>query len=398
MLAPLIERQQIVKRRGGATGRGLYPVAVMHQKPAKRYSRAVPKAPHFKTKKENTGRMPHLVKPSPQKSSGRFVCLRRSAIELLQSRRKELFIFGACLIILLGLVTVSLVLLSGNSAVDTLSLPEDGSIESILFDFVSPQYEEYIGEDDLPAITLLTAGAPRSYTVKRNDTIAGIAKAFGLDPGTLISYNQIQDVRRIAQGMELKIPSHDGVAYRVRRGDSLSLIAKSFDVKLNDILDMNNLDSDVIRPGMELFIPGARLNEYEYRKAMGTLVIYPTKGRLTSGFGYRIDPFAGVRRMHYGIDLAGPVGTSIVAAMDGTVALVDERPFSYGKYILIKHSGGLQTLYGHLSEFSVRTGAKVKQGQKIGEMGNTGLSTGPHLHFAIYKNNIPVDPLKGYLK
>ena len=114
---------------------------------------------------------------------------------------------------------------------------------------------------------------------------------------------------------------------------------------------------------------------------MGTLVIYPAKGVLTSSFGMRIDPFVGIRRMHYGIDLANSPGTPIIAAMDGTVALVDERPLSFVKYILIKHAGGLQTLYGHLSKFTVKTGDKVRQGQKIGEMGNTGSKHWPSLAF-----------------
>ncbi len=392
MLAPLIERQQIVRRSGGTQERVLYPVAVMRQKPLKRH-----------TPLKRTPLRSKTMGPLRKPSFFRRFSLRKTLSSLFSSYRgafapkgKQILIFCVVFLALVAAVLVSLFLISRTPRIDSLSLPPDGVIEELLLEYASPP--EAMGGGDLPPLSLLTGGEPRAYTVKKNDTIAGIAKSFNLDAGTLISYNQIQDVRRIAAGTELKIPGHDGIAYRVRSGDSLSGIAGRLGVRLNDILDMNDLETDVIRPGMELFIPGARLSEYEYRKAMGTLVVYPTKGRLTSPFGNRIDPFLGVKRMHYGIDLANSTGTTIVAAMDGTVALVDERPMSFGKYILIKHSGGLQTLYGHLSEFSVKTGDRVKQGQKIGEMGNTGMSTGSHLHFAIYKNNIPVDPLKGYLR
>ena len=135
------------------------------------------------------------------------------------------------------------------------------------------------------------------------------------------------------------------------------------------------------------------MNEFDYKKAMGTLFVYPTQGRFSSGFGYRADPFTGKRRFHNGIDLANASGTRISATMSGTVADVGDRPSGYGKYVIIKHANGYQSLYGHMSRITVREGQYVYQGTKIGEMGNTGRSTGPHLHFSIYKNNSPVNPL-----
>jgi murein DD-endopeptidase MepM/ murein hydrolase activator NlpD len=183
----------------------------------------------------------------------------------------------------------------------------------------------------------------------------------------------------------------------VKRGDSLEGIAASFGVSLNKVLDANDLQTALIKPGQQLFIPGAEISEYTYKKAMGTLFVYPSRGRLTSGFGYRIDPFTGIRRMHYGIDLAEKVGTPVRATMRGTVAITGNQPRGYGKYVVLKHDYGYQSLYGHLHSIDVRRGQRIRQGQQLGTIGNSGRSTGPHLHFSIYKNNAPVDPLDQYL-
>jgi murein DD-endopeptidase MepM/ murein hydrolase activator NlpD len=110
----------------------------------------------------------------------------------------------------------------------------------------------------------------------------------------------------------------------------------------------------------------------------------------------RNDPFTGRRRFHNGIDLAGPIGTPIGAAMPGTVVHTEAQTGNYGKFVIVRHDGGFQTLYAHLDSFAVRKGQYVSQGQTIGSMGNTGRSTGPHLHFSIIRNGSFVDPL-GFL-
>jgi len=235
------------------------------------------------------------------------------------------------------------------------------------------------------------------YQVKEGDTLSDISKLYNIDVGTLISYNKIEDVRRIWVGVNLKIPDIDGMPYVVRNGDSLESIAGKHSVPLNDILDANNLDSEIISVGDRLFIPGAKISEYDYKKATGTLFLYPASGRLSSPYGYRIDPFTGVRRMHYGIDIANRTGTDIRSTMAGTVVVIADQPLGYGKYIVIRHDRGFQSLYGHLDTILVRKGQRISQGQKIGRMGSSGRSTGTHLHFSLYKNNAPVNPLNGYL-
>lgn len=121
--------------------------------------------------------------------------------------------------------------------------------------------------------------------------------------------------------------------------------------------------------------------------------IIPLKnGRFTDGFGYRRDPFTGQRRFHYGADFAAPLGTPVYATADGRVVKA-RRIAGMGNTVEIDHGYDYRTLYGHMRDFEVRRGQKVKRGDLIGFVGNTGRSTGPHLHYEIRVNNRPVNPL-----
>ncbi|MGI9256115.1 MAG: M23 family metallopeptidase, partial [Salinispira sp.] len=141
------------------------------------------------------------------------------------------------------------------------------------------------------------------------------------------------------------------------------------------------------------FIPGARMDSTALKLVLGELFIFPTNGRFTSGFGYRADPFTGQRRFHNGIDLANNPGTSVRASMAGTVVHIESQIGNYGKFIIIQHAGGFQTLYAHLNTIGVNRGEYIYQGETIGRMGNTGRSTGPHLHFSIIRNGVFENPL-----
>jgi murein DD-endopeptidase MepM/ murein hydrolase activator NlpD len=111
-----------------------------------------------------------------------------------------------------------------------------------------------------------------------------------------------------------------------------------------------------------------------------------------SYLGMRVHPLLGYARMHTGIDFAAPLGTPIRAAADGKVVWGTWRG-GYGRCIILMHSGGVATLYGHCSEIIVHPGQTVRRGELIGATGSTGLSTGPHLHFEIRVNGLPVNPL-----
>jgi murein DD-endopeptidase MepM/ murein hydrolase activator NlpD len=117
------------------------------------------------------------------------------------------------------------------------------------------------------------------------------------------------------------------------------------------------------------------------------------EGFVGSGYGMRTDPFTGEYTMHAGIDFAGPVGTPIYAAAGGVVASADGHP-EFGNVVKIDHGNGLQTLYAHTSRMLVKAGEIVHKGQQIALIGTTGRSTGPHLHFEVHVNGVPVNPAK----
>ncbi|HKJ04929.1 MAG TPA: peptidoglycan DD-metalloendopeptidase family protein [Geopsychrobacteraceae bacterium] len=120
---------------------------------------------------------------------------------------------------------------------------------------------------------------------------------------------------------------------------------------------------------------------------------WPTKGWLTSYFGMRKSPYTGRPKNHEGLDIAANTGTPVLATADGVVARV-ETSAGYGKTVILDHGYGYRTLYAHNSKFLVKRGQKVSRGDKIAEVGNTGRSTGPHLHYEILLNSVPIDPRK----
>lgn len=119
----------------------------------------------------------------------------------------------------------------------------------------------------------------------------------------------------------------------------------------------------------------------------------PVQGRLTSNFGVRIHPILRTARMHKGLDIAAPYGSPIRAAMDGVVAMAG-RAGGYGNFVKLNHGSGMASGYGHMSRILVRPGQRVTRGQMIGQVGSTGLSTGPHLHYEMWKNGVAVNPGK----
>ena len=119
--------------------------------------------------------------------------------------------------------------------------------------------------------------------------------------------------------------------------------------------------------------------------------IWPARGWLTSHFGYRVDPFTGVRQFHEGLDIANRFGTPIVATADGVVSRV-LNDFGWGLNVEIQHGYGIVTRYAHLSKANVVIGQRVKRGDKIANIGNTGRATGPHLHYEVKLNDVQINP------
>jgi murein DD-endopeptidase MepM/ murein hydrolase activator NlpD len=271
------------------------------------------------------------------------------------------------------------------------ALPAPSDVDPAFYAIVMPEPSAPPGFSVSPAL-IATLKVSR-YTTRAGDSLSRIAARFKLNVDTVVSWNGIRDARAISAGTVLDIPNSDGLKYVVRRGDTLQGIARAQGVDFNSVLDWNRLATSVITVGQELFLPGARLNSTELNRILGSLFMYPVQGRISSWFGERAEPFTGVPSFHNGIDIVNAPGTPILAAMAGEVADLGFNR-SYGYYVILKHSGQYQTLYGHLTRSVVTRGQKVRQGEKIGELGTTGVSTGPHLHFSVFKNGQPVDPLR----
>jgi murein DD-endopeptidase MepM/ murein hydrolase activator NlpD len=270
-----------------------------------------------------------------------------------------------------------------------LPAPQDG--DPALYGLVVPAAEARQGSDG--AAVSLARLQVTHYTTRSGDTVSKIASRFKLNLDTVVSWNGIRDGRGMATGTVLDLPNTDGLKYVVRRGDTLQGIARSWGVDFNGMLDLNRLASSVISVGQELFLPGARMNPNELNRILGNLFMFPVQGRISSFFGERSDPFTGVPNYHNGIDIVNRPGMPVLAAMGGTVAEVGFN-YNYGNYVIMKHPGQYQTLYGHLTRYLVGRGQKLRQGEPLGELGSTGYSTGPHVHFSIFHNGQPVDPLR----
>jgi murein DD-endopeptidase MepM/ murein hydrolase activator NlpD len=161
-----------------------------------------------------------------------------------------------------------------------------------------------------------------------------------------------------------------------------------------DFAKLNQAFDSVLQhaQGVELDVQSlttALLDQRDYLDSMPTLK--PTNGWYSSGFGLRNSPFTDKSTMHEGMDIANHVGSTIVAPASGIVTYAGPRP-GYGNLVTLDHGYGIQTQFGHISRAYVKTGEKVKRGQRIAAVGNTGRSTGPHVHYEVRVNGIPVDP------
>ena len=192
-------------------------------------------------------------------------------------------------------------------------------------------------------------------------------------------------------------PVQDGMGGSTLMGNDFPVLgeadglASDSDIELlNTSLD--NLSSDADRSESSL----RKLHEHlvDQRDLLASMPsIWPVRGWVTSLFGSRIDPFTGQRTMHRGLDIAGPIGTEIRAPANGTVVYSGTQG-ALGKTLVIDHGNNVKTYYSHLSEMFVKVGDIVSRRQVIAALGNTGRSTGPHLHYEVRVNGIPEDPRK----
>jgi murein DD-endopeptidase MepM/ murein hydrolase activator NlpD len=233
-----------------------------------------------------------------------------------------------------------------------------------------------------------------NYRVLPGDTLASISRRYGIPIEYLQASNEIADPRELRAGEVILLP-RGGIVHTVKEGQDLHDIAKCYGVDEFEIIAANELDGLPL-PGEKLLIPNPETIPWLEALKLGwkpdSNFIWPLRGRLTSLYGPRTHPIYGTPDFHTGIDFGVPEGTPVHAAAAGVVSFAG-RQGGYGILVVIEHAGGFSTYYAHLSKALVEVGQFVEQGQIIALSGNTGLSTGPHLHFEIRRFGKPIDPL-----
>lgn len=226
------------------------------------------------------------------------------------------------------------------------------------------------------------------YKVRPGDNVGLLARKFGVSSQTIGgSSKKIHNMDEIWVGLKLTIPSQDGILYKVKKGETLAMVANRFKVPLAKILRVNDFDNpDDIPIGNYIFLPDVK------PKNLFRAFLWPVRGRITSGFGWRRHPFIRKWHFHDGLDI-GVRYTKVRASKSGRVTYAGWMG-GYGKVVILSHPGNYKTLYAHNSRLYVRKGQYVRQGQWISRSGNTGRSTGPHVHFEVWKNNRQINPLK----
>jgi len=288
----------------------------------------------------------------------------------------------------IGILAASLI----SNAYAPLSLPGEDSAQQALMAMLEPEPSaDAANPADLPPLPTMLV--ERKYTIARGDTIQTIARRFGIWEDTLISANSLTSKNQIQPGKVLTVPNMNGIYHTVRKNENLSVIARTYKTDITKIVDANNLESTTLRAGERIFIPNARLSASAKSNFYGDTFVWPARGPISSPFGYRSNPFTSARTFHSAIDIVLNRGTSVKAVRDGVTADTGYNAV-FGNYVIIRHSGGFQSLYAHLDAILVKKGASVNQGDVIGRSGNTGQSTGPHLHFSLFLNGKAVDPRK----
>jgi len=277
------------------------------------------------------------------------------------------------------------------------------------------------------------AGTQRIHVVQKGETLFAIARRYGIKPTDLVKTNSFLNDRSLYIGDKLTIqfaaatpaatkttttvkPKATTIAklpdvetssadnqwkkkqvvkyivkkYTIKKGDTLSAIARNHKISLTELRSINDMKAnEVIHPNQVIFVEKRRItSNFQYRN----IFVQPVEGRLSSGFGRRRNPFvAGLFHFHKGIDLAAVIGTKFRAARDGIV-VYSGRMQGYGNVIFLRHKDGYITVYGHNKLNLVKNGDIVHQGQIIGEVGRTGIATGPHLHFEVRKMDEVINP------
>lgn len=235
-----------------------------------------------------------------------------------------------------------------------------------------------------------THGQISLYVVHEGDTLSSIGQMFGVSVNTILWANSLPRGTKIMIGQTLVILPVSGVKHVVVKGDTMSSIAKKYKGDIDEIRGYNGISDDNISIGDEIIIPDGEVASVVSSTRPASSKLTSVSGPSISG--YFTAPFVNYRKSqgshgYNGVDLVSTLGLGapVMATARGTVIIAKQGGYNggYGSYVVIQHPNGVQTLYGHLQSVSVSTGERVAQGQVVGKMGNTGRSTGPHLHIEV---------------
>lgn len=274
--------------------------------------------------------------------------------------------------------------------------------------------------DIVPQTVLLATDSPSAnrnsvteYTIKTGDTLSSVGKKFGVTVDTIRYANNITNIAYLKVGQTIEIPPVNGVVYEVRAGDSLASVAEKFGVAEQAIADFNYLSKPfTLSKGQTLILPDASIPA-PVVAAVPSAVPNTTTGDYYTGAAYTYIPYSSTGRTgtgsflwptnsrvitqyfswyHPGVDIGVP--SPIYASDSGVVIRSGWWTNGYGFAVQIDHRNGFVTTYAHMSQLNVSVGQEVGKGYVIGQMGSTGRSTGPHVHFTIHKNGSFVNPLE----
>jgi murein DD-endopeptidase MepM/ murein hydrolase activator NlpD len=325
----------------------------------------------------------------------------RLASRLYQKRGKYArpFIHSGMVVLMIAAVTLGPVLISETSDGVEQDFWQGARASSSVFSAAGQESSTYTFISEKPRAETI------DYKVKSGDTISSIAGRYGISVETIVWANKLASAKsRIRAGQILKILPTTGVAHQVKRGETVYSIAKKYGVSAQAIVDwpyntFTNDETFALAVGQTLMVPDGVMPKAapvappryipQAPPGGGTgQFAWPAGGRITQGY----------RAWHRGIDIANKGMPGVAAADAGVVAVAGwPAPWAYGNRIIIDHGNGYRTLYAHLNRIYVSAGERVSRGQVIGQMGSTGRSTGPHLHFEISRSGVKVNPV-GYLK
>lgn len=262
----------------------------------------------------------------------------------------------------------------------------------------SARLDEYILDAPYEAAIVEDCTKPVLYRVAKGDCLWKIARKYGTTMDGLAVANGLSMDEVLSIDQVIYVPASVSTApgeYVVQKGDTLWDLSRKFNVSVVAIATANGLNNmHSLKVDQKLIIPNIGTTSYAMSvpvampsRGSGSLdLMWPVAGEVTSFFGMRNG------RPHEGLDIAANTGTPIVAARAGKVTFAGHKG-TYGLAVIVDHGGGLSTLYAHCSRVLVKPGQNVKNGQEIALVGNTGHSTGPHLHLEVRQNDVPYDPL-----